>query len=158
MLLAWICIMNRWKSWPYKTPLPPHPQEHNPVKLLGRINIFLTNLQSLNSKLYSNTVEVRVECWTCPWEQGWAKSWTLSAKLSVNNWNAGKSKKAKSRSGAKSQHPRWTTITKQRSGEAQSLKAGMGQQDNLPEEPLTLNRGQKRHKGWELGYGGKQPS
>jgi hypothetical protein len=32
------------------------------VKLLGRINISLTNLQSLNSKLYSNTVEVRVEC------------------------------------------------------------------------------------------------
>jgi hypothetical protein len=71
--------------------------------------------------------------------------------------NAGKATKAESGGGMTSQHPRGAVSTEQRSGEAQRLKAGAGQQANLPEEPLAHSRGLERHKAKSRGVATGQP-
>jgi hypothetical protein len=69
------------------------------------------------------TAEVGVEGWTCP-ENGARQG----AKFSVPNCQ-------------------WSNMHIKQ----QRLRAGAGQQGNLPKEPPALSRDRERHKGWEWG-------
>jgi hypothetical protein len=122
-LLVWICRMKRWASC-----IPTHSLEHNWAQPLGRLNPSpypTTKLKTINSELLSNTDS------ECGGGMLNLPQRTLSAKLSVNEhgksnkcWEQGWSNKLSSQNC-------WTS-TKQRSGEVQRLRAGVGQQANLP--------------------------
>jgi hypothetical protein len=74
------------------------------------------------------TTKEDVEHWNCLGERGWGKEPNYQCQT-LSEWKA---KKVESGGEATSQPPRGAVSTKQRSGEVQRMRVGMGWQANLP--------------------------